>query len=79
MRLIDADRVTEGKFHSMPLLQKYSDRGLSYMYGWNDALDAVAEKAPTVEAVPKEQLDLFTFLALVGRHVTPVVGLYNIT
>lgn len=59
-RLIDADHVTEGKFHSMPMLQKYSARDIAYMYGWNDALDAVAEKAPTVEAVPKEQFDTWS-------------------
>ncbi len=43
MRLIDADALKEHKF---------VDTDDNYRIGWNDALDAVANCEPTVDAVP---------------------------
>lgn len=42
MRLIDADKISEHKFPLTPL---------RYHVGWNDAMDAIIENAPTIEAV----------------------------
>lgn len=41
MRLIDADKLSEHKFPLTPL---------RYHVGWNDAIDAIVENAPTIEA-----------------------------
>lgn len=41
-RLIDANKLSEHKFQLAPT---------RYRMGWNDAIDAVMENAPTVEAV----------------------------
>ena len=43
MRLIDADALLEVKFHA-------TER--EYQLGWNDALESIAENAPTIDAVP---------------------------
>ena len=43
MRMIDADALKEHKF---------VDTDDNYRIGWNDALDAVANCEPTVDAVP---------------------------
>ena len=43
MRLIDADELCLGKFPEIRT---------DYHTGWNDALDAAATQAPTVDAVP---------------------------
>lgn len=40
MRLIDADAITQAKFKSTPN---------EYALGWNDAIDAISENAPTEE------------------------------
>lgn len=44
MRLIDADNASDAKFPTVP-------EGISEVYvkGWNDAIDAVVENAPTIE------------------------------
>ena len=51
MRLIDADTLSEHKFVSINCyLKSNCDNGFSqYKQGWNDAIDAIIDNAPTVE------------------------------
>lgn len=57
MRLVDADELNKVKFHPLPythivpadLLKCQTE---AYKRGWNDAIDAIMESAPTVDAVP---------------------------
>ena len=42
MRIIDADKLSEHKF------TRESANGSDYMRGWNDAIDAIVDNAPTV-------------------------------
>lgn len=54
MRLIDADTLRAARYHALPYTHIHA-LGVdveSYERGWNDALDAAAESAPTVEAEP---------------------------
>lgn len=59
MRLVDADELNKVKFHPLPythivpadLLKCQTE---AYKRGWNDAIDAIMENAPTVDAVPLE-------------------------
>lgn len=53
-RLIDANNIKEAKFNNVPCVKTTpTDSELeSYMRGWNDAIDAIAECEPTVDAVP---------------------------
>lgn len=47
MRLIDADALEEGKFHS---IENWTPiESASWQRGWNDAIDAIIDNAPTVE------------------------------
>jgi hypothetical protein len=49
MRLIDADALEEGKFHS---IEDWTPiESASWQRGWNDAIDAIIDNAPTVDAV----------------------------
>ena len=50
MRLIDADALSEHKFVSIDCYLKSNvDNGFSqYKQGWNDAIDAIIDNAPTV-------------------------------
>lgn len=49
MRLIDADALEEGKFHS---IENWTPiESASWQRGWNDAIDAIINNAPTVDAV----------------------------
>ena len=52
-RLIDANNIKEAKFNNVPCVKTTpTDSELeSYMRGWNDAIDAIAECEPTVDAV----------------------------
>lgn len=52
-RLIDADNIKEAKFNNVPYVKTTpTDSELElYMRGWNDAIDAIAECEPTVDAV----------------------------
>ena len=52
-RLIDADILRSAKFHALPYthIHALGAEPYSYELGWNDALDAVADSAPTVDAV----------------------------
>lgn len=58
MRLIDADELNKVKFHELPythivpadLLKPQTE---AYERGWNDAIDAIMESAPTIDAVPR--------------------------
>lgn len=43
MRLIDADALEEHKFVGNKFVQN------DYQQGWNDAIDAIIDNAPTVE------------------------------
>lgn len=48
-RLIDADALEEGKFHS---IENWTPiESASWQRGWNDAIDAIIDNAPTVDAV----------------------------
>lgn len=42
MRLINADELSEYKFI------RESTKGSDYMRGWNDAIDAIIDNAPTI-------------------------------
>lgn len=60
MKLIDANELKHARFHMDKYYTKvvpYSiesegSKASAYMLGWNDALDAVMETAPTIDAVP---------------------------
>lgn len=54
MRLIDADALAKVKFHGYPEIEiTPSDvNAEAYKRGWNDAIDAIIESAPTIDAVP---------------------------
>ena len=53
-RLIDADALAKVKFHGYPEIEiTPSDvNAEAYKRGWNDAIDAIIESAPTIDAVP---------------------------
>ena len=57
MRLIDADALKAIRFHALPYSQivptdcDTDDKVSAYKSGWNDAIDAIVESAPTVDAV----------------------------
>lgn len=47
MRLIDADILKDGKFHS---IEDWTPvERASWQWGWNDAIDAIINSAPTVD------------------------------
>ncbi len=49
MRLIDAEALKEGKFH---INESWDDvEQVSWQWGWNDAIDAIINAAPTVDPV----------------------------
>ena len=49
MRLIDADAIKDGKFHG---IEDWTPvEGASWQRGWNDAIDAIINSAPTVDPV----------------------------
>jgi len=47
MRLIDADELLAHRFVDVAGEEEWS-----YMVGWNTAIEAVVENAPTIDAVP---------------------------
>ena len=53
-RLIDADSIKSAKYHDLPYthIHPVGVDVQAYEMGWNDALDAVADSAPTVDAEP---------------------------
>lgn len=53
MRLIDADALAKLKFHGYPDIEiTPSDvNAEAYKRGWNDAIDAIIDEAPTIDAV----------------------------
>ena len=53
MRLIDADVLRAVKFHALPYthIHALGAEPQSYEMGWNDAVDAIMDCAPTVDAV----------------------------
>ena len=57
MRLIDADALKAIRFHDLPYSQivpadcDTDEKVSAYKLGWNDAIDAIVEAAPTVDAV----------------------------
>jgi hypothetical protein len=55
MRLIDADKISESKFHPLPYthITPTDVNAESYKRGWNDAIDAIIADAPTIEAQPE--------------------------
>lgn len=52
MRLIDADALAKVKFHGYPEIEiTPSDvNAEAYKRGWNDAIDAIIESAPSIDA-----------------------------
>ena len=58
MRLIDADALKEHKFVSINCyLKSNCDNGFpQYKQGWNDAIDAIIDNAPTVEQLDDTEL-----------------------
>ena len=50
MRAIDADKLGEVKFHSLPYthITPSDVEAESYKRGWNDAIDSIIENAPTI-------------------------------
>ena len=56
MRLIDADKLGEVKFHSLPYthITPSDVEAESYKRGWNDAIDSIIESAPTIEPERKK-------------------------
>ena len=57
MRLIDADALKAIRFHYLPYSPivpadcDTDEKVYAYKLGWNDAIDAIVESAPTVDAV----------------------------
>lgn len=53
MRLIDADELRAVKFHALPYTHIHPSGAEPYSYelGWNDAIDAIMDCAPTVDTV----------------------------
>ena len=57
-RMVDVDALKAIRFHDLPYSQivpAYCDTEeevYAYKLGWNDAIDAIVESAPTVDAVP---------------------------
>lgn len=53
MRLIDADNIRGAKFHDLPYthIVPRDVESEFYMLGWNDAIDAIVEVEPTIDAV----------------------------
>lgn len=53
MRVIDANELYRMKFHGYPDIMKLlpDANAEAYKRGWNDAIDTVAECAPTADAV----------------------------
>jgi NADH pyrophosphatase NudC (nudix superfamily) len=50
MRLIDADELKDHQFHGCYTNIHIASKTDAYMLGWNDAISAVVECAPTVDA-----------------------------
>ena len=66
MRLIGADELSMSKFHPVPythITPKDADAE-SYKRGWNDALDAVADNAPTIDPVRHGRWEIESGLAV---------------
>jgi len=59
MRLIDVDELKEHKFVSINCyLKSNCDNGFSqYKQGWNDAIDAIIDNAPTVKTFTLEDIE----------------------
>ena len=53
-RLIDADSIKSAKYHDLPYthIHPVGVDVQAYEMGWNDALDAAIESAPSVDAEP---------------------------
>lgn len=57
MRLIDADALKAVRFHDLRIRQivpadcDTNEKVSAYKLGWNDAIDAIVESAPTVDPV----------------------------
>jgi len=55
-RLIDADEISEHKYTTMPPYRreycdgkpKSEDEVVAFKFGWNSAIDAITENAPTI-------------------------------
>ena len=58
MRLIDADKLIEHKFVSIDCYLKSNvDNGFPrYKQGWNDAIDAIIDNAPTVDTYTEDDV-----------------------
>lgn len=63
MRPIDADKLYTHKFKSA---SERMDLSVEYMAGWNDAIDAIIENAPTIEPAPTAFVPAFTITSTDG-------------
>lgn len=63
-RLIDADKITEHKYTTIPpYRKKYADEKpksdeeiIAFKFGWNYAIDGIVENAPTI--IPESDEDI---------------------
>ena len=61
-RLIDADGISEHKYATIPPYRKEyadgkpksEDEIIAFKFGWNNAIDAIAENAPTIIPASEE-------------------------
>ena len=57
-RLVDVDELQKVKFHPLPYthITPSDVHAESYKRGWNDAIDAITEDAPTVVKAEEEEV-----------------------
>lgn len=70
MRPIDADELYTHKFKSA---SERMDLSVEYMGGWNDAIDAIIENAPTIEPAPTAFIPAFTTTSTDGQAEVKLV------
>lgn len=58
MRPIDADELKDHQFHGCYTNIHIASNTDAYMLGWNDAIDAIVECAPTIDAEPVKHAKL---------------------
>jgi len=67
MRMIDADALAERKFPN-----EEGKRLPEYVRGWNDAIDGIVDYAPTIDAVPKDEVK-----EIKQNYIDEISGLLN--
>lgn len=66
MRLIDADALVKIKFHGYPEIEIVPSgvNAEAYKRGWNDAIDAIIECEPSIDAVKHGRWKYISFLTV---------------